>query len=135
MLGHKPERAYDGDAAFDLFAAQEIEIKPNERASVGCQFAIALPERTAGLVLPRSGLALKYGVTVLNTPGLIDSGYRGEICVILANFGSEIFRVGVGDRIAQFLIIRLPSISFQSVADMPPTTRGIQGFGSSGIKS
>lgn len=129
-----PERAHPGDAGFDLHAVAAVEIPPGGRAAVPCGFAIALPEGTAALVLPRSGLALRAGVTVLNAPGLIDSGYRGEVMAILVNHDPAApFAVSPGDRIAQLVIVDLPAVGFREVEDLPASERGEGGFGSSGV--
>lgn len=129
-----PAKSRPGDAAVDLPAREGGSIAPGEHRLVPTGFAVAVPEGAAGLVLPRSGLALNHGVTVLNAPGLIDSGYRGELKVILINHGSATFAFERGQRIAQFLVIPVPALSFSVVADLPPAPddRGGQGFGSSG---
>ncbi|MFM7552952.1 MAG: dUTP diphosphatase [Actinomycetota bacterium] len=129
-----PERAHPGDAGFDLHATEAVTVPPGGRAAVPCGFAMALPEGTAGLVLPRSGLALRSGVTVLNAPGLIDSGYRGEVMAILVNHDSDdAFTVSPGDRIAQLVIVDLPAVAFVEVAELPESQRGEGGFGSTGV--
>jgi len=129
-----PTKAHAGDAGFDLEAIEPIVLGPGERASVGCGFAIALPERTAALVLPRSGLALTQGLGVLNAPGLIDSGYRGEIRVILINHDPiATVTIAPGDRIAQLVIVDLPTVSFVESEQLSETTRGEGGFGSTGV--
>lgn len=127
-----PMRA--GDAAADLAAAIDAVIPPGGRALVPTGFAIAVPEGCAGLVLSRSGLALHHGVAVLNAPGLIDPGYRGEIGVILINHGAESFVVQRGQRIAQLLVIEAPALRLPVVERLPdgPDERGADGFGSSG---
>lgn len=128
-----PERAYSDDAGFDLHAIEQAVLAPGDRATVGCGFAIALAPGTAGLVLPRSGAALNDGVTVLNAPGLIDAGYRGEVKVILINHDqSTTYRVDVGDRIAQLLIIEVPIASIEHLNVLPESDRGDAGFGSTG---
>jgi len=127
-----PERAYAGDAGLDLVACESAEIGPGERAVVGTGLAVAIPEGHAGLVQPRSGLAAEHGITVLNTPGLIDSGYRGELRVILLNTDrSETFTVETGMRIAQLVVVRLASLDTAEVDELPSTERGVRGFGSS----
>jgi dUTP diphosphatase len=127
-----PERAYAGDAGLDLVACESVEIEPGERAVVGTGLAVAIPEGHAGLVQPRSGLAAEHGITVLNTPGLIDSGYRGELRVILLNTDrSETFTVETGMRIAQLVVVRLASLDTAEVDELPSTERGVRGFGSS----
>jgi len=127
-----PERAYAGDAGLDLVACERAEIAPGERAIVGTGLAVAIPEGHAGFVQPRSGLAAEHGVTVLNTPGLIDSGYRGELRVILLNTDrTETFAVEPGMRIAQLVVVRLAALETAEVEELPATERGVRGFGSS----
>ena len=127
-----PERAYAGDAGLDLVACESAEIGPGERSVVGTGLAVAIPEGHAGFVQPRSGLAAKHGITVLNTPGLIDSGYRGELRVILLNTDrSESFTVEPGMRIAQLVVMPLASLETAEVEELPETERGVRGFGSS----
>jgi dUTP pyrophosphatase len=127
-----PERAYAGDAGLDLVACEHAEIAPGERAIVGTGLAVAIPEGHAGFVQPRSGLAAEHGVTVLNTPGLIDSGYRGELRVILLNTDrTETFAVEPGMRIAQLVVVRLAALETAEVEELPATERGVRGFGSS----
>lgn len=127
-----PMRA--GDAAADLASATDISIAPGGRALVPTGFAIAVPAGCAGLVLSRSGLALHHGVAVLNAPGLIDPGYRGEVGVILVNHGTETFDVQRGQRIAQLLVIDAPALALPVVDELPDGAddRGADGFGSSG---
>jgi dUTP pyrophosphatase len=127
-----PMRA--GDAAIDLPARASCAIEPGARGLVPTGFAIALPVGWCGLILPRSGLALHHGVTVLNSPGLIDSGYRGELKVILVNTGDAPARIERGDRIAQLLVQPVPEVRLAPVDELPPAVddRGTQGFGSSG---
>lgn len=128
-----PERAHDGDAGFDLRAAEECTLGPGERASVGTGLAVAIPEGCAGLVLPRSGLALKHGIALVNAPGLIDAGYRGEVRVLLLNTDrTEAFEVTVGDRIAQLVITRYEAGEVEEVDSLEATVRGEAGFGSTG---
>ena len=127
-----PMRAYDGDAGLDLVACEPAEIGPGERVVVGTGLAVAIPEGHAGFVQPRSGLAAEHGVTVLNTPGLIDSGYRGEVRVILLNTDEETpFVVEPGMRIAQLVVVPIASIGTAEVDQLPATERGARGFGSS----
>ncbi len=128
-----PERAYPGDAAFDLHAAVELVIAPQERAVVATGIALGLPPGVAALTLPRSGLAARHGVTIVNAPGLIDPGYRGEIQVVLLNTDRhEPFVVHHGDRVAQLLLVGLLDVVLVETADLDDTTRGARGLGSSG---
>ncbi len=129
----EPSRAHDGDAGFDLYAVEGAVLAPGERASVGTGIAVAIPEGLAGLVLPRSGLAAKHGITIPNAPGLIDSGYRGEVRVLLLNTDPrESFSVAPGDRIAQLVLVRHESPELTEVGSLEETRRGAAGFGSSG---
>jgi dUTP pyrophosphatase len=128
-----PTRAHDGDAGLDLYAAEAARIVPGARVSVGTGLAVAIPEGLAGLVLPRSGLALKAGVTLVNSPGLIDSGYRGEVRVVLLNTDQTIdFHTKPGDRIAQLLLVPIATASPLEAESLDSSTRGAGGFGSSG---
>jgi len=129
-----PSRIRAGDAAADLPSRVSVTIEPGSRDLVPTGFAVAIPDGFCGLILPRSGLALKHGVTVLNTPGLIDSGYRGELQVILYNTGDEPVAIERGQRIAQLLVLGVPDLRFALVDELPPAAdqRGSQGFGSSG---
>lgn len=127
-----PLRAHDGDAGADLYSVEAETIPPGERRAVGTGIAVALPPGYAGFVQPRSGLAFKHGVMVVNSPGLIDAGYRGEIRVSLYNSGSEPFEIAVGDRIAQFVIQRVETFGFVEVDELDETGRGAGGFGSTG---
>jgi dUTP pyrophosphatase len=128
-----PTRAHDNDAGMDLYAVEAATLAPGARAVVPTGIAVEIPERHAGLVLPRSGLAASHGITVVNAPGLIDAGYRGEIRVVMLNTDRESsFAVAVGDRIAQLVITRIESPDLVEVAELPPTRRAGGGFGSSG---
>ncbi len=129
-----PTRMRSGDAAADLPARTTTELPPGGRALVPTGFAVAIPEGWCGLILPRSGLALTHGVTVLNAPGLIDAGYRGELQVVLHNTGTETVVLDRGQRIAQLLVLPVPPLDFEAVTELPPSIdrRGAQGFGSSG---
>jgi dUTP pyrophosphatase len=129
-----PSYANKGDAGCDLVAVESCTLKAGGgRAMVGTGLSIAIPEGHAGLVLPRSGLAAKYGVTCINSPGLIDAGYRGELRVALVNLDPDTdYVVQVGDRIAQLVITPVSSVAFRAVDDLPPATRGKGGFGSTG---
>jgi dUTP pyrophosphatase len=127
-----PERAYAGDAGLDLAACERHELGPGERASVGTGLAVAIPEGYAGFVQPRSGLAARHGITIVNTPGLVDSGYRGELRVILLNTDArEPFVVEPGMRIAQLVVLPVPGLELTEVDELPATERGVRGFGSS----
>ena len=127
-----PERTRPGDAGFDLRAIEPFTLAPGERALVPTGVAIALPPGHAGLVTPRSGLAVKHGISVVNGPGLVDPNYRGELKVVLINLGSETFRGEAGDRIAQLLIVPFTAPPVQIVDALDDTERGAAGFGSSG---
>jgi dUTP pyrophosphatase len=128
-----PAYAHPGDAGADLYATQDVELGPGERALVRTGIAIALPEGYVGLVHPRSGLAAKMGVTVVNAPGTVDSGYRGEILVNLINHDRVISaKISRGDRIAQLVIQRVERAHFHVVDDLPDTVRGAGGHGSTG---
>jgi dUTP pyrophosphatase len=128
-----PERAHDGDAGWDLHAAESLTIGPGDRASVGTGIAIAVPDGHAGLVLPRSGLAARHGIALVNAPGLIDPGYRGEVRVLLLNTDRlEPFDVAVGDRIAQLVLVAFEPVEAEEVEALDETVRGSGGFGSSG---
>ncbi|SJM57690.1 Deoxyuridine 5'-triphosphate nucleotidohydrolase [Agrococcus casei LMG 22410] len=130
-----PEYAHPGDAGADLRASEAITLEPGDRALVATGIRIALPDGFVGLVHPRSGLAAKHGVTVLNTPGTIDAGYRGEVKVILANLGREPFSVEPGDRIAQLVVQRVERAEFIRVEQLPGSDRGEGGFGSTGHRA
>jgi len=132
-----PSYATDGDAGADLVAAESLTLAPGGgRALVATGAAIAIPAGYAGFIQPRSGLAYKHGVTVLNTPGLIDSGYRGELKVLLVNTDPETaFEVVRGDRIAQLVIQQVEHVDFVVVDELPDSERGAGGFGSTGVKS
>ncbi len=126
--------AHEGDAGIDLRSAERLVLQPLSRATVRCGFAVAIPEGFAGLVIPRSGLAARRGVTVLNAPGLVDSGYRGEVKVVLHNTdATEAFEIEAGDRIAQLAIVETPRIRLVAQDELDETDRGADGFGSSGV--
>jgi len=128
-----PTRAHEGDAGLDLYACESAHIGPGERWSVGTGVAVEIPEGHAGLVLPRSGLAKKHGITLVNAPGLIDSGYRGELRVLLLNTDpADTFRVAPGDRIAQLVISPIVLAEPVETAALAESARGDGGFGSSG---
>ena len=127
-----PSRAYAGDAGLDLAACERLELEPGERASVGTGLAVAIPEGYAGFVQPRSGLAARHGITIVNTPGLIDSGYRGELKIVLLNTDArEGFVVEPGMRIAQLVVLPVPEVDPVEVDELPGSERGVRGFGSS----
>ena len=129
-----PQRANEHDAGWDLRAAEAATIAPGERASVGTGIAVAIPEGHAGLVLPRSGLAARHGIALVNAPGLIDAGYRGEVRVLLLNTDrAESFEIEPGDRIAQLVITALPEVDFEEADSLSETARGTRGFGSTGV--
>ncbi len=128
-----PLRAHAGDAGYDLHASEAATLEPGERASVGTGIALEIPDAYAGLVLPRSGLAARHGVALVNAPGLIDSGYRGELRVLLLNTDREHpFAVAVGDRIAQLVIVRAEELELEQLPELRESPRGEGGFGSSG---
>lgn len=128
-----PTRAHDGDAGLDLYALEHAELEPGERAQIRTGIAVEIPAGHAGLVLPRSGLAARHGIALVNAPGLIDSGYRGEVQVLLLNTDREhAFRVEAGDRIAQLVITAVPEVAVAEVSQLTSSGRGTGGFGSSG---
>lgn len=130
-----PAPAYTttGAAGMDVVAAEELVLTPGARHAVATGFAVAIPEGYEIQVRPRSGLALKNGITCLNSPGTIDSDYRGEVKVILANLGSESFPIKRGDRIAQLVVAPVQRAAFRTVDDLDTTARGAGGFGSTGV--
>ena len=131
-----PAYAYEGDAGLDLRSAEDAVLKPFERKAVSCGIAVAIPQGYAGFVLPRSGLAVKHGISIVNAPGLIDSGYRGEIKAILVNLDPDNeFAIHVGDRIAQLVIMPVPRVRTVEADELDETARGAGGFGSSGVSS
>jgi dUTP pyrophosphatase len=128
-----PVRAHDGDAGYDLRAVEAVTLGPGERASVGTGIAVAIPDGHAGLVLPRSGLAARHGIALVNAPGLIDSGYRGELRVLLLNTDREQpFEVAPGDRIAQLVLVAYAGPEAEEADELDVTVRGDGGFGSTG---
>jgi dUTP pyrophosphatase len=128
-----PTRAYDGDAGLDLYALEARRLAPGGRGSVRTGIAVEIPAGQAGLVLPRSGLADRHGIALVNAPGLIDAGYRGELRVLLLNTDAvEPFEVSPGDRIAQLVVVRIESPDVEEVDDLEESERGDGGFGSSG---
>lgn len=127
-----PAQAYAGDAGLDLAACERVELGPGERAVVPTGVAVAIPDGYAGFVQPRSGLAARHGISVVNSPGLIDSGYRGEIRVVLLNTDrDQTFVVEPGERIAQLVVLPVPGLELVEVEDLPASERGVRGFGSS----
>jgi len=127
-----PASAHEGDAGLDLQARHEVMVTPGERVSVPTGIAVAIPDGYAGLVVPRSGHARRDGIGLVNSPGLIDSGYRGEIEVLLINHGDKPVRFERGDRIAQLVIVEVPRVTWQQADALPDSTRGDGGFGSTG---
>jgi dUTP pyrophosphatase len=129
-----PDRAYEGDAGLDLAACERHELGPGERAVVGTGLAVEIPAGYAGFVQPRSGLAAKHGITILNSPGLVDSGYRGEVRVILLNTDrAETFVVEPGMRIAQLVVQAVEPVEPDEVGELAESERGARGFGSSRV--
>ncbi|HEY2869912.1 MAG TPA: dUTP diphosphatase [Gaiellales bacterium] len=130
-----PAGAYDADAGLDLASVEEVVLGPGERHTVATGLAVAIPAGHAGFVQPRSGLASRRGITVVNSPGLIDAGYRGELKVVLLNTDQdEPFHIRPGDRIAQLVVLALPRITVTEAADLPPSERAERGFGSSTVR-
>ena len=128
-----PRRAHEGDAGLDLYAAEAAVLEPGERASVGTGIAVEIPEGHAGLVLPRSGLAARHGIALVNAPGLIDSGYRGEVRVLLLNTDrTDAFEIAPGDRVAQLLVTSFAPAEPVETVELSVSERGDGGFGSSG---
>jgi dUTP pyrophosphatase len=128
-----PERAYAGDAGLDLASCERVELGPGERAIVGTGLAVAIPDGYAGFVQPRSGLADRHGISIVNSPGLIDSGYRGEVKVILQNTDrAQPFVVEHGMRIAQLVVLSVPEVELVEMEELPASERGARGHGSSG---
>jgi dUTP pyrophosphatase len=127
-----PGYAHPGDAGLDLYAADTTTLQPGERALVPCGIAVAIPEGHVGLVHPRSGLAVDHGLTLLNAPGTIDSGYRGEVKVLLVNHGQDAVEVRHGERVAQLLLMPVAAVDVREVDRLDATARGSGGFGSTG---
>jgi len=127
-----PKRAYEHDAAFDLHAAEDVMLKQGERKAVKTGLSLEMPQNYHAEIRPRSGLAAKHGVTIINTPGTIDSGYRGELMVLLINHGNEDFLVREGERIAQMMFSKVDPVTFTEVDDLENSERGGKGLGSSG---
>ncbi|WP_298942558.1 dUTP diphosphatase [uncultured Microbacterium sp.] len=136
IASHVPVYAHPGDAGADLVAAEAVRLEPGHRALVGTGVRLALPDGYVAFVVPRSGLAARHGITIVNAPGTIDAGYRGEIKVALLNTDiSEAYDVAVGDRIAQVIIMPVPRVRFIPVDELPDSTRGEAGFGSTGYQT
>jgi dUTP pyrophosphatase len=127
-----PGHAHPGDGGVDLYAREPARLEAGQRAVVPTGIAVAIPDGFAGLVTPRSGLAARNGISVVNGPGLVDAGYRGEIQVVLVNLSTEVFVVERGDRIAQFVVIPVSVQEFVPVNELPDSARGSGGFGSTG---
>jgi dUTP pyrophosphatase len=132
---HLPTYAKDGDAGADLYSLHAVNIMPGEYKLVSTGIAMAIPQGYVGLIHPRSGLATKHGITVLNAPGTIDSGYRGEIKVLLVNHSTETYNIDRAERIAQIVVQKVENVFFEPVEELSATERGIGGFGSTGKAS
>ena len=127
-----PARAYEGDAGLDLASCEHVVLEPGGRATVGTGLAVAVPDGYAGFVQPRSGLAARHGITIVNAPGLVDSGYRGEVRIVLLNTDArETFVVEPGMRIAQLVVVPVASVEPLEMEELPESERGVRGFGSS----
>jgi dUTP pyrophosphatase len=128
-----PERAHPGDAGLDLCSVADVTLRPGERAAIPTGIAVAIPGGYAGFVQPRSGMAARYGLALVNSPGLIDAGYRGEIKVIAINLdGREPIEIRRGDKIAQLVVLAVPELPVREVDELPGSVRGERGFGSTG---
>lgn len=131
---HVPAGAYPGDAGLDLASVEDVAIGPGERRVVATGIAVAIPPGHAGFVQPRSGLAARHGIAIVNSPGLIDAGYRGEVKVVLLNTDAhETFSVRAGDRIAQLVVLAVPAVRVTVAEELPATERAERGFGSSAV--
>lgn len=136
IAAHVPVYAHPGDAGTDLVSAEELRLGPGERALVATGVRIALPDGYVAFVVPRSGLAAKHGITIVNAPGTVDAGYRGEIKVSLLNTdATEPYDIAVGDRIAQLIVMPVPRVRFVPVDELPESARGEGGFGSTGYQT
>jgi dUTP pyrophosphatase len=136
IAAEPPVYAHPGDAGADLTAAEAVSLAPGQRVLLSTGVRIALPEGYVGFVVPRSGLAAKHGITIVNSPGTIDAGYRGEIKVALLNTDSDAtYDVAIGDRIAQLIVMPVPRVRFMPVDDLPDSVRGGAGFGSTGYQT
>ncbi len=129
-----PRHAHEGDAGADLYAREPVTLSPGERRLVPTGVAVAIPAGHVGLVTPRSGLAVRSGIGIVNAPGIVDSGYRGELAVLLVNHGDQPVAIERGDRIAQLVVVAVASIEFEEVDELDDTTRGAGGFGSTGTR-
>ena len=127
-----PEKQHDSDAGYDLHSIEEIILKPNKIYKVRTGIAIQIPNNYAGLVLPRSGLSSKYGISLINTPGLIDSGYRGELLIPLINHSSNEYTINKTERVAQLILIEIPEVKIEVTSDLDESDRDSKGFGSTG---
>lgn len=136
IIGERiPVYSHPGDAGADLSAAEAVTLSPGERATVGTGVSIALPNGFVGFVVPRSGLAARHGITIVNSPGTVDAGYRGEIRITLLNTDSSVsYSVAVGDRIAQLIVMPVSRANFIPVSSLPGSHRGAAGFGSTGYR-
>lgn len=131
--GARPVVAHPGDAGADLVSTENVVLHPGERATIGTGLKIALPNGYVGFVVPRSGLAMKHGITIVNSPGTVDAGYRGEIRITVLNTDTrESYTIAAGDRIAQLIVMALPTVRFVEVERLPGSDRGEGGFGSTG---
>ena len=130
-----PALANEGDVAFDLYSTIDIDLEPGQRSAVPTGISVEIPRGYEGEIRPRSGLALQYGVTVLNAPGTVDSGYRGEVKSIMVNLSSETFRIMKGMRICQLAIRHVPDVRLVRAEDLTSSERGEKGFGSSGLQN
>ena len=136
FTGTAPVFAHPGDAGADLVATEPVVLEPGERATVGTGLSIAMPNGYVGFVVPRSGLAAKHGITIVNSPGTVDAGYRGELRVTLLNTDPrESYAIAAGDRIAQLIVMAVPKVRFVEVERLPGSERGESGFGSTGYGS
>lgn len=136
VASEPPAYAHPGDAGADLVAAEAVHLDPGQRALIGTGVRIALPDGHVAFVVPRSGLAAKHGITIVNAPGTVDAGYRGEIKVALLNTdATEPYDIAVGDRIAQLIVMPVPRANFIPVDELPDSTRGEGGFGSTGYQN
>ncbi len=129
-----PRHAHAGDAGADLYAREPVTLAPGERRLVPTGVAVAIPPGYVGLVAPRSGLAVRAGLSIVNTPGIVDSGYRGELSVLLINHGDQPVTIDRGDRIAQLVVMAVSTVEFEEVDELDDTTRGGGGFGSTGTR-